>query len=67
MKQLDKVKSYYISGLVDDLHYYVIAYKFVEDIQNALKKNYDIEEVGAKKIMSHYFKYQRSDEKYVET
>lgn len=53
-----------MNGLTGDFYDYYIAYKTVKKYQEALKKKYGIEEVGAKVyVVSRYLKCQMTDEK----
>ncbi|ONI21421.1 hypothetical protein PRUPE_2G065000 [Prunus persica] len=60
-------KNYILNGLSDDLYDYYSSYDTAKDLWDALQKNYNTEEAGAKKFaVSRYLKFQMIDEKSVE-
>ncbi|XP_028184593.1 uncharacterized protein LOC114371324 [Glycine soja] len=61
-------KNFILNGLADDLYDYYSPYKSAKLVWLVLEKNYDTEEVGTKKyVVSHYLKYQTTDDKSVES
>ncbi|XP_038882321.1 uncharacterized protein LOC120073565 [Benincasa hispida] len=60
-------KNSLLNDLTDDLYNYYSTMKRTKEVWDALQKKYDTEAAGSKKYaVSHYLKFQMTDDKYVE-